>query len=58
MGVEGAAVATVFSQIFPFLISFVFIKKLQDENKFKLTPKYDFSVMKNIILIKVFYFFL
>lgn len=51
MGVEGAAVATVFSQIFSFLISFVFIKKLQDENKFKLTPKYDFSVMKNIILI-------
>lgn len=51
MGVEGAAIATVLSQICSFLVAYLFIKKLQKENNFKLFPKWNIRIFKNILSI-------
>lgn len=51
MGVEGAAIATVLSQICSFLLAYYFIKKLQTQYDFRLFPKVNFSIFKNILSI-------
>lgn len=51
MGVEGAAIATVFSQIISFVFAFFYIKKLQRENGFSLIPRFDIKISCNILAI-------
>lgn len=51
MGVSGAAIATVLSQFFSFLLAYYFIKKLQKEHDFKIIPKFNISISKNILAI-------
>lgn len=51
MGVEGAAIATVFSQIISFVFAFFYIKKLQRENGFSLIPRFDIKISCNILEI-------
>ena len=51
MGVEGAAIATVFSQIISFVFAFFYVKKLQRENGFSLIPRFDIKISCNILAI-------
>ncbi|WP_288980755.1 MATE family efflux transporter [uncultured Parvimonas sp.] len=51
MGVEGVAIATVFSQIISFVFAFFYIKKLQRENGFSLIPRFDIKISCNILAI-------
>lgn len=51
MGVEGAAIATVFSQIISFVFAFFYVKKLQRENGFSLIPIFDIKISCNILAI-------
>lgn len=51
MGVCGAAIATVLSQFFSFLLAYYFIKSLQKEHNFKIIPKFNIEISKNILAI-------
>lgn len=51
MGVKGAAIATVLSQVCSFILAYFFIIKLQKEHNFKMIPKVNLQVFKTILAI-------
>lgn len=53
MGVKGAAIATVISQFFTFILNFIYIRKFETITISKDNLKIDFSIMKKIFMLGV-----
>ena len=53
MGVEGAAIATVFSQFITFLFNVVYIKKFKSITLNRQTLKIKFSILKKVLMLGI-----
>lgn len=53
MGVEGAAIATIFSQFITFIFNAIYIKKFKSISLNKQTIKLKFSILKKVLMLGI-----